>query len=174
MALSTACRGSSPSSGATFSRPPPWRLRMAASSQSMSCVIPTNSGTWLTPCIDDLGWPLSGCQALLPDLGLNNRTRDLLGKLGRRGPIQRRLVDAQRDYAMQAGPQQKRQAFGIVGDAPWSRWNFTDKLDGTYQERTAEAGDARIVEPGYDTALKQDLVVARMFKAEAHTRHGPG
>jgi hypothetical protein len=28
---------------------------MRASSPSMSCVIPINSGTSLTPCIDDLG-----------------------------------------------------------------------------------------------------------------------
>src|SRR5262245_12859626 len=54
-ALSTACRGSSPSSGATFSRRLPWRSSMRVSSPSTSCVILINSGTWLTPCIDDLG-----------------------------------------------------------------------------------------------------------------------
>src|SRR4029077_13440343 len=81
---------------------------------------------------------LLGRQASLPQLGPNDRTRDLLGKLGRRGPIQRRLVDAKRDDAMQAGPQQKGQAFGIVGDAPRPRWNLTDKLDGTHKQRTAE------------------------------------
>ena len=37
---------------------------------------------------------------------------------------------------------------------------------------TAETGDARIVEPRYDTSLEQRFVVARMFKAEAHSRHG--
>ena len=51
--------------------------------------------------------------------------------------------------------------------------NVTNQLDGPDQQRTAEAGDPRIVEPGDDTALEQGLVVAGMFKAEAHARHGP-
>jgi len=43
-----------PSSGATFSRRPPWRSSVRALSPSMSCVIPISSGTWQTPCIDAL------------------------------------------------------------------------------------------------------------------------
>jgi len=73
---------------------------------------------------------------------------------------------------MQASPQQKRQLFGIVGDAVWVGWNFTDKFDRTYEQRTTEVGDTRIVEPGYNATLKQHFVVARMFKTEADTRHG--
>src|SRR5215813_14291580 len=54
MALSTACQGSSPWSGAIFSRPRRCRLIMAASSASISCEILTSSDTWRKLYIEGL------------------------------------------------------------------------------------------------------------------------
>ena len=63
MASSTACRDSSPSRAAAFSRPPRCRSRMAVSSRFTPRAIPTSCGTWPARCIEATGQNGAGATA---------------------------------------------------------------------------------------------------------------